>query len=381
MTYIELQAKVAYMRVLRDQVALLAFGNAEKDTFKNELVAITDRLLSIDFMRTRTFTPFQPDQYILYVGFITEWLWQLCDSHAYRLNGEMSWCIEKLIERWDLQHTQKIVVFTLGQFAVHKVKRNVNTRQIDFLLDLSRSTGVPLTKEPIFIRVPDEFKDHSLANVALFHEVGHFVDRDNFITDLVFTDVYALLRAKKRSKFKREYFPRYEGKNVDEISDAKTVVWSHIEEFIADVFGAQYVHEHILCYVSFLEAKSSNRDSKDHPSLNSRRNLVSAFLRRSAGRQVNSPLLDAIQLYLPNLARVDSPLTEDTLLDPGLRFTDNEEMFSCFTLPWTSVLNEAKNSHLKRESKADYIQVLAIQKYQDFDNNIKSAIHELMNRQ
>lgn len=218
MTYVELQAKVSQMQTYRNQVAALAFGNSDQETFKNELIAITDSLLGVDFMRTGRFDPFTPNLYISYVGFITEWLWQLRDAHAYRLNDEMKFCIEKLIERWDLQHTQKIVVFTLGDCPVHKVKRNVNTHQIDYLLDLSRTTGVQLTKEPIFIRVPDEFKDHILANVSLFHEVGHFVDRDNFITDMVFSDVYALLQAKRRSKFKREYFPRFEGKDINTIT-------------------------------------------------------------------------------------------------------------------------------------------------------------------
>lgn len=380
MTYAELHTKVLQMEVYRNEVAAINFGNLDKDTLRSELITITDNLLSVDFMRTHDFSPYQPDQYISYVEFISEWLWQLRDANAYRLNAEMSYCIEKLIEKWDLQQTQKLVVFTLGDYAVHKVRRNVNTKQIDYLLGLSQVTGVQLTKEPVFVRVPDEFKDHMLANVALFHEVGHFVDRDNYITDMVFTDIYPLLQAKKRSKFKRDYFPKYEGKDVNRISDAKTVVWSHLEEYIADVFGAQYAREQILCYLSYLEAKSTNRVTRDHPSYNSRHILVSAFLHRCEGRRSDSPLLDAILRYLPNLTAVDSPFTEDELLDPGLRFSDIDQLFGSFPLPWKNILYNAKENHLKREGKTDYMQVVALQRYVDLDSNIRRAAHELMVR-
>ena len=380
MTYAELQARVNQMRTYRREVVALTFGNQDKETFKTELVAITDSLLGVNFMHTHDFSPFQPDQYISYVEFVSEWLKQFRDSHAYRLNAEMSFCIERLIEKWDLQHTQKIVVFTLGEYAVHKVKRGVNTKQIDFLLGLSQTTGVQLTKEPIFILVPDEFKNFMLANVALFHEVGHFVDRDNSISDLVFTDIYPLLLSKRRSKLKRECFPRYEGKDIAAIADAETLVKSHIEEYIADVFGAQYAYEYVLCYLAYLSAKSTNRDGRNHPSYNSRRNFVSAFLRKSEGKRVNNQLLDAILKYLPNLTTVDSNFTVEELLAPDLQFADVEQLFGSFALPWMRIIQAAKENHIKRENKADYMQVIALQQYGDFDTNLKRATHELMGR-
>ena len=205
MTYAELGIEVDKLRLLRAQVAAIVFHNADKETFRTELIAIADALIAVNF-RT-SFHPFLPDEYIAAVGNIKCWLSELLDSNAYRLCPEMSYCIEKMIARWNNHAQPRNVVFTLGDFAIRKYKRDLVSKQIPFLYTLQLKTGINLTKEPVFIFVPDQFKDDMLSCVLLFHEVGHFVVHDNFLIDMVYTDILPKIKALRTSKIRRDYFP------------------------------------------------------------------------------------------------------------------------------------------------------------------------------
>lgn len=80
---------------------------------------------------------------------------------------------------------------------------------------------VQLTYEPVFIRVPDSFKEQMLTNVPFFHEVGHFVDRDNSISDIVYDMIEPELKKSKTSRFLREHFPRFVNVELEGNSDAE----------------------------------------------------------------------------------------------------------------------------------------------------------------
>lgn len=376
MTEAELTAKVAEVRSLRDRVAGLDFGNQDKDIFKGELIAIASNLLAVDLQNG--FAPYSKEQFESYIGLTADWLRQLDNSFEYRLNAEMAYCIEKLVERWNLQQNPKRVIFTLGEFAVQKIKRNVNTQRIDYLLDMSQITGVPLSREPVFIRVPDEFKEHILANVPLLHEVGHFVDRDNCVTDIIYDDIMPKLEKRKSLKLKQNYFPRYEGVDIKTIAESPVVVKSHIEEYVADVFGAQFAGANILYYASYLQSKNPYDDAKDHPTLSCRKRLVNSFLEYGKSGRTLDIFLDSILCALNELKVSTCPFTEAQLLDANLQLTDTEQMFTIFGTSWNLVDREVRRNGIKKVGKVNYMQVLNLPYYQIIDANLKRMIRDLM---
>ena len=378
MTESEIVQCVADLGTLRGQVDIISFANADKEIFRGELIAIADRLLAVN--APADYAPFMEEDFASYIIVCRDWLKQLIDSNAYRLNEEMSYCVMKTIEQWDLQQAQRIVIFTLGDFSVQKIKRNVNTQRIDYLLTMSQNTGVNLTKEPVFIKVPELFKNHILTNIPLFHEIGHYIDRDNSISERVLSEILPFLQSRSNLRLKREFFPDYEGVDLNTVPDINIVLLSHIEEYIADVFGAQYSREYILCYASFLEAKNPNRSSKDHPSLNCRKRFVDSFLNFSQNGNISNRLLDVILKYIPSLRVHSSPFGEADLLDPDLKFADNDQMLSSLSMPWRYILREAIRNGIKREGVASYHKILALQIFNSFDSNIRKAVNEFMNR-
>lgn len=378
MTEAEILQYANEIRTLRGTVGTITFADVDKEHFRSELIAITDSLLAVNV--PTDYSPFTEEEYASCITVCWDWLRQLVDSNAYRLNEEMSYCVLKTIENWDQQQAQRIVVFTLGEFAVHKIRRNVNTHRIDYLLIMAQNTGVNLTKEPVFIRVPDRFKYHILTNVPLFHEVGHLIDFNNSISERVLAELLPLLSGNRYSRFKREFFPDYDGVDINTIPDANTVLLSHVEEYIADVFGAQFAGLQILCYASYIEAKSANRSTKDHPSYNCRKRLVESFVNQGQPGVRSNSLLNAILRYLPTLRVYNCPFTEEELLDPGLRFVDIDEMLSSISKPWPFIIRESKRNRIRREGVANFNQMIALPIFGSFDNNMRRAIREYMNR-
>lgn len=379
MTETEILQCTTEIRTIRGTVGTITFADVDKEQFRSELISIADSLLAVN--APMDYSPFTEEDYASYIIVCRDWLQQLVDSNEYRLNEEMSYCVLKTIEKWDQQQARRIVVFTLGEFAIHKIRRNVNTHRIDYLLTMAQNTGVNLTKEPVFIRVPDRFKDHILTNVPLFHEIGHFVDKDNSISERVFAELLPLLQRNRHSRFKREFFPDYDGVDINTIPDVNIVLLSHVEEYIADVIGAQYAGMQILCYASYLEAKSANRSTKDHPAYNCRKRLVESFLNQGQPGVSSNSLLNAIMRYMPTLRAYNSSFTEADLLGPNLRFVDIDEMLSSISMPWPFIIRESKRNRIRRESVVNFNQMVALPIFDLFDNNMRRAIHEYMNRQ
>lgn len=378
MTEAEIVQCVADLGTLRGKANVIKFANVDKEIFRGELIAIVDILLAVN--APRDYAPFTEEDFASYIIVCRDWLSQLIDSNAYRLNEEMSFCVMKTIEQWDQQQAQRIVVFTLGDFSVHKIKRNVNTQRIDYLLTMSHNTGVTLTKEPVFIKVPDLFKNHILTNIPLFHEIGHYIDRDNSISERVLSELLPLLQSKKSLRLKREFFPDYDGVDINTIPDITIVLLSHIEEYIADVFGAQYSREYILCFASFLEANKPDRKSKDHPSYNCRKRFVDSFLNFSMNGSVSNPLLGAILKYIPLLRVRSCHFSESDLLDHDLQFADIDQMLSSLSMPWRYILRESKRNGIIRDGVASYHRIIALPIFNLFDSNIRRAVNEFMTR-
>lgn len=378
MTEAEIDSKVLNVRRLRDMVMALTFQSQDINTFKTELIAIVNILIAVDYHVG--FAPYSKEQFESYLKLVEDWLTMLRDAFDYRLNPEMSFCIGELIKKWDLQGTPKLVIFTKGNYSVKKIKRMINTHRIDFLLDLSQITGVQLSREPIFIQVPDDYKEYMIANAPLLHEVGHFVDRDNCVTEMVFDEIMPKLRYRRSLRIKQNYFPRYEGEDIDTFPEAPIIVKSHIEEYVADIFGAQYAKKNILGYLKFLQSNDPNRDSKDHPSLNCRKRMVDSFMAFGIAGRTSDILLASILKAMNNLSIVECPYNETRLNDEGLSFDTIDQLFSVYSISWDFILREANRERIRKEGRDNYNRVLNLPYYQSLDTNIKRATRELMNR-
>lgn len=375
MTYQELHDD---LKAKRDQVDAISFTVPEKETFRTELLRICDFLLAIN--APTDFSPLTNEEYDSYALLCLKWSERLILSHEYRLNPEMAFCIEQLVSKWNVHKEKKLVIFTLGDFQVLKIKREENKDYIEYLETMSLRTGIPQTYEPVFIRVPDEYKNQMLTNVPLFHEVGHFVDRDNSITDIVYDMIEDDLTKSKTSRFLREHFPRFINVVQEGNQDAEKIIKKHISEYIADIFGAQYAHEYILLPAKYVVSEPA-KDDEEHPSLDCRRRFVNVFIEHCKTGNSNNPLLLAILdvLNLINQVELVAELhSVDDLLSDQLVFQNNDELLASFHVAWRAVVLDSKKARIFGRQLADYQKILSLNTFKQIDANIRKATAPLI---
>ena len=379
MTRDELKVKIEALRLLKDEVQAINFGDADKDTFRNELVELSNRVVA-DAIPT-VLEEFRQNETIVLI--VSQWCELLKESDGYCLCEEMSFCIVQLISKWDKKANEKFVVFTLGDYAINKLKRNKLSKLFDVLIVVSIKYQVVFTKEPIFIRVPDEFKDGILSNIVLFHEVGHFVDFDNAISEYVSDDIENEINGKPSARILRDYFPSFFNKPYDATTKGKIAVY--VSEYVADVFGCIYAGSHILNYLSYLEGNTPNRESETHPSYLCRKKMEDSFIAYCKNGNTKDNLLGYILNAINNIFNtsidiVDSNKKEDDFLGGSYTITDVDDMFTLFIKPWDMILRERTNKKLGRVSKEEYRKLMDMDLYKTLDESIRLSIHELMNR-
>lgn len=379
MTRDELKAKVDALRLLKNEVQGISFGNADKDTFKDELVELANRVV----VEAIPDVPDELMQHEAIVKTVSQWCELLKDSNGYRLCDEMSFCIVQLISKWDIKAHEKFVVFTLGDYAINKLKRNKVSKLFDVLIVISLKFKVVFTKEPVFIRVPDEFKDDILSNIVLFHEVGHFVDFDNAISEYVSEDIENEINGKPSARILRDYFPTLYNKIFDATTMNKIKI--HVSEYVADVFGCIYAGSHILNYLSYLEGNTPKRESETHPSYLCRKKMIDSFIAYckygDTKDNLLSYILNAINgIFNTSIGIVDSNKKEEDFFSGTYMIADVDDMFTLFIKPWDMIIRERTNKKLGRVSKEEYKKLMEMDLYKTLDENMRLSIRELMRR-
>lgn len=153
----------------------------------------------------------------------------------------------------------------------------------EFYTLASAFAGVKFTSELVQIALPQIYQHRPLLNVALYHELGHFVDITHGIV------YHSLLLMPS------EQLP-LPGFNLDVLSlDQKNeITINHRREYFADIFAAGYVG---IAYREFLDEFARNNPvCMTHPATNDRLALIDSFL---TGNQTD--IIDLFQASLSSL--------------------------------------------------------------------------------
>ncbi|MES9928562.1 MAG: hypothetical protein ABW158_10650 [Candidatus Thiodiazotropha sp. 6PDIVS] len=127
--------------------------------------------------------------------------------------------------------------------------------------------GLDFKTELIQIALPKLYRHYPLYNVALYHELGHYVDKKCGVTSL------SLLT-----------HPPVSGQDEDAVE-------SHRKEYFADLFAASYTGKSIGLFLDAIAHDAE--DSSSHPATSKRISVVNDYLE---GKQ--SDLLDMYQSVL-----------------------------------------------------------------------------------
>jgi hypothetical protein len=250
----------------------------------------------------------------------------LDDSTLVNIPHEIVYCLEKALSEWD--DTNQYIIVTSLHNDLNCFSFNAYLSLNETFYDIINANfGISFNHRLIQINLPKYLSQDYLANVVLYHELGHFVDLRYQISEKLST-------ALKLTETEQSYYG----------------------EFFSDVFAAQYIGEASNCYLNYIAY--NNPDSSTHPSTNSRIEMVRHFLNCN-----NDKILDTLKFATQLITKKDLKNRRKIIADTDFRsfiptlITNEEELHSIFEVGWSLWLSKISEFEVKNISKFEKYQI------------------------
>ena len=313
------------------------YADKRKQDYHLQLMQLFGKIREVDF--TMLSYPEQLDaKGILDFCFLS--IEFLDNSTLVNIPYEIVFSLEKALNEWD--KTDKYIIVTSLQNNIISYSFNPTLALYEPIYDLILANyGITFNHRLIQINLPKYLAFDYLANVVLFHELGHFIDcKYQICARIAFT-------LKLSDEVKRHY-----------------------EEFFSDIFAANYIGNASNYYLNYIAHK--HPDSPSHPSTDSRVKIVQDYLSSLSGNVILSNILFATKA----ITGQELVLNTDSVGDldfknfiPALIENDNQ-LYSIFEVGWNLWLTEIEEYIKNNISKED--------KYQIINNLIEKSISNYM---
>jgi hypothetical protein len=312
------------------------YADSRKQGYHTNILNLFEQLSIIDYT---VFAPNTLSGFKNIIDFCFVSIEFLDNSTLVNIPHEIVYCLEKALNQWD--DTNQYIIVT----SLHN---DLNCFSFNALLSLNETFydtiqavfGISFDHRLIQINLPKYLAQDYLANVVLYHELGHFVDRRYQIIEKLSTSL-------NLPKDQQSYYC----------------------EFFSDIFAAQYIGEASNYYLNYIAY--NNPDSVSHPSTDSRIEIVSKFLNKNNDKILND-LIDATQKSSgKELKDRRKPISDsDFKAFIPTNISDEEELHSIFEVGWGLWLSKVSEFEVKNISK--------FEKYQILNNLIEKSISNYM---
>lgn len=302
------------------KIAETPYFSHELNIYLRHIIEVTEKIIS-------NYSNIPPD----ITDFMTDQIWTaskfLSGSTSKKIPYEIAHCLKVALENWT--HKNALVTTALTEDKAYSFYFEGVLQ--DFYILAEHFAGVKFESELVQIAFPKLYQHRPLLNVALYHELGHFLDRHKGIVNqsllLVHSDKLPLPQV-----------------NFSALSpnDINYIATTHRQEYFADLFAASYVGNAFRDFLA--EFASNNPASPTHPSTNDRIALIDVFL---AGSQ--SDIVDLFQIALSNLGL---PKLEIAFSVP--------DVFETFTNARPYVIKNEAELHGIFEAGASYLRSMEV---------------------
>ena len=188
------------------------------------------------------------------LDFFSDSLSYLKNSTINAVPYEVIHCLRCAMHDWIPNAEDYIVVTSYGDYSIR-----YKLALFDELYERMHTLyGVEFKYRLVQICLPKAHERNYLCNVALYHELGHFVERQSQLHQLI---GHLLLRFKVNSEV-QAYFPGIEHER--DFVNLQRKYLNYIMEYFADLFAAQYVGDSLMLYLRYIAGEME--DSQTHPS-------------------------------------------------------------------------------------------------------------------
>ncbi|MFO8000876.1 MAG: hypothetical protein R6U46_06520 [Marinilabilia sp.] len=277
------------------------YADSRKKEYHEQLTVLINQIECID-LKAKTY-----DECLKLKEGVDFCFWSiefLDNSTLVNIPHEIVFCLEEALKEWD--NSEQYIIVTSLQNNLHSFSFNPRLALYEPYYDLLRGNfGIEFNYRLIQINLPKYLSHDYLANVVLYHELGHFID----------------LRFQISQKSQRAF--GFTGEMLN-----------HYEEYFADVFAAQYIGNASNFYLDYIAHK--HESSPTHPSTDARIEIVNDFLNNN---QENTPLenikLATEKITSNKLMKRSQLLSEDDFLNfIPTEVSSPEELHSLFEIGW-----------------------------------------------
>lgn len=267
------------------------YSDLRKKQYHTKLATIISALEKENF---QLFDDTEITQRFHVISFLFKSLEFLNNSTTSTIPFEIVYVLSEALKDWSSTEDYIIVTSLINDMNGFSFDNNLMFN--DFIYkDIELLYGVNFDKRLVQINLPLSLSRDYLANVVLYHELGHFIDRKYEITRVIYIE---LLNSVTSGKLKLDenqeifkYFPY--------LSDINTVNWlknnyhpfndfsNHIAEYFCDLFASQYIKDCSNQYLNYITLNQKNYSST-HPSTTNRIDFVEEFLKGTPSFLINN---------------------------------------------------------------------------------------------
>lgn len=203
------------------------------------------------------------------------------DSTLNTIPFEVVGCLDRAMSDWI--DPEKFIIVTSLQNNLYSFSYDLSYAKNDiFYQSLLTEYDLSFERKLVQINLPLNLSRDYLSSVALYHELGHFVDLQHEITALA---AYLISSGKYTESVEMiDYLPFLKEENVD-----SPKLRYHLGEYFCDLFAAQYVGETLGHFLEYITSRSE-LDSTTHPSTVNRIKVISDFVKGNT-----NPIIDYLQ--------------------------------------------------------------------------------------
>ncbi|WP_282016496.1 hypothetical protein [Marinifilum flexuosum] len=248
-------------------------------------------------------------------------------------------CLESVLKEW-LPDFEKYIIVTALRQNVYSYSISLASSLEAVYKAIEEEFKIVFPCRLIQLNIPKFLSRDYLANVVLYHEIGHFIDNQYKISKTI---VKGILATKKYDKYK-DYLPaiEYIGKLSD--SEVEQMMLNHTMEYFADIFASQYIGDSSGNFLNYI-AKDAPY-SFTHPATKMRFQIVCDFMEKK-----ENSIISALQTASTSISKNDLQLRNSTLSPDDflnlipVEVNSDSELHSLFVLGWEIWFNKIKEIH------------------------------------
>ena len=247
-------------------------------------------------------------------------------------HNEIYCCLDRILAEWlQDRYNNYILMLSEGDYLIQYPLCELSVQNA-----LASNFNSSFSYQIVDIRMPKHLCGDVFSNVSLFHEMGHFVDYVYKYHDKVLRGLDALFNDdNQRPILINQSFPYLGATGYDQMRDEPKIL-CHLKEYIADLFGAQYVGLNVINYVALKEDDRLDKEDDEHPCYNCREAMINAFLQGAT----DNLLLNVIKVVFHDVKKGELEIRYINLdpqyfiHDTAYPITNNTELFSIFKHAW-----------------------------------------------